>query len=119
MQAHTAAGGGVHPLTRTAVSPGRLLAHILAWLMVGCATPQGSSSPPVARYTLRAEQVAQLNTPGEMRFDASGLLLTPAGELLTLHDKSPMLYRIDYQPGTNALHLTPLPAYFNSKQLAH
>lgn len=119
IQTHAGAAAGVHLLTRTAVSPGRLLAHILAWLMVGCATPQGSSSPPVARYTLRAEQVAQLNTPGEMRFDASGLLLTPAGELLTLHDKSPMLYRIDYQPGTNALHLTPLPAYFNSKQLAH
>ena len=119
MQTHSGVARRVCPWIRTSVSSTRLLAHALAWLLVGCATQQRSSSLPAPRYTLRVEQVAQLNTPGGTRFDASGLLLMPSGELLTLHDKRPTLYRIDVRPGTNAFNLTPLPDCFTSKQLAH
>lgn len=96
----------------------RRLVYGLAGLLFGCATPLRTSSEPVAQYSLRAEQIAQLNPPGGGRFDASGLLITPAGDLLTLHDKRPTLYRILYAPGADSLELAPLTNAFTAKQLS-
>ena len=79
-----------------------------------------SNSPPagVPRFTLRAEQTWQLNLPGGERFDASGLCLLPNGDLLTLTDTAPGLYRIQFLAGTNAANLIRLPDCFTEKQLA-
>ena len=94
------------------------MAYGLACWLFGCATPPRSSSGPVVQYRLRAEQVAQLNPPGGQRFDASGLLITPAGELLTLHDKRPVLYRILYAPGSESFPLESLTNCFTAQQLS-
>ena len=68
---------------------------------------------------MRAEQTAQLNSPAGRRFDASGLLITAGGDLLTLHDKRPTLYRILYAPGSESLALELVTNCFNAKQLSH
>ena len=71
------------------------------------------------RYRLVAEQVTLLNSPEGGRFDASGLLLTPSGDLLTMrnnHDSE--LYRIDLLPGAAEARLVPLNSCFTPDQLA-
>src|ERR1051326_6962525 len=86
-----------------------------------CATPQEAELPPPAApalHTLHAEQVLQLNLPDGERFDASGLLLTPRGDLLTVDDRGPTLYRIEFLPQTNQANLIPLTNCFTSLQLA-
>ena len=91
-------------------------------LLAGCAIVRKpanrppSSSP--AQYTLRAEQVLQLNLPGGKEFDASGLLLTPGGDLLTINDRGPTLYRIEILSGATEANLIPIPNCFTASQLA-
>jgi hypothetical protein len=106
------------------------LAGVLGLLLAGCATapkpatpgptaetqPAEPSPPPL--YTLRADQVVQLNLPGGERFDASGLLLTPQGDLLTINDRGPILYRIEFLPDRPEANLVPLPTCFTASQLA-
>ncbi len=70
------------------------------------------------RYTLRAEKTWQLNPPNGERFDASGLLLTPEGNLLTVSDRGPSLYQIQLQENTNAANILLLPKLFTREQLA-
>jgi uncharacterized protein YjiK len=69
------------------------------------------------RYTLRAEEVWQLNLPGGEQFDASGLAFNAARELLTVNDRSPRVYRIQFRPQTNAADLIELPTCFSPAQL--
>jgi hypothetical protein len=89
------------------------------WLWAaGCASRPVPPSTSWPRYVLRAEQVVQLNPPQGERFDASGLLLLPDGELLTLNDRGPTLYRIEFLDGTNAADLLPLTDCFAPQQLA-
>jgi len=93
----------------------------LLLLLAGCATsPKPASPPPAspAQYTLGAEKVLQLNLPGGKEFDASGLLLTPSGDLLTINDRGPTLYRIEFLPGAAEANLLPLPNCFTASQLA-
>jgi hypothetical protein len=61
---------------------------------------------------LRAEQVVQLNPPGRQRFDASGLLRMPSGELLTVNDRESALYRIEFLPDGISADLKPLKNCF-------
>ena len=70
------------------------------------------------RYSLRAEQIWQFNLPGGELFDASGLLLLPNGDLLTVNDRAPGLHRIQFLTGTNAADLVRLPDCFTEAQLA-
>lgn len=47
-----------------------------------------------ARHILKADKIWQLQTDDNSRFDASGLALTAKGELITLSDRGPELYKI-------------------------
>ena len=64
-----------------------------------------------------AEQVWQLNTPRGERFDASGLLLTTNFGLLTINDRGPSLYRIDFQERGAGANLVLLTNAFTAPQL--
>jgi uncharacterized protein YjiK len=69
------------------------------------------------RAQLRAEKIWQLNLPNGQRFDASGLAFTPEGDLLTLSDRGPEIYKIKFRQNTNAADLVLIPTCFNSQQL--
>lgn len=56
--------------------------------------------------------------PGNPVFQASGLLKLPSGELLTIHDKSPTLHRIEVLPGQSSAELIPLTNCFSASSLA-
>ena len=88
----------------------------LSLLSACSAIPQQEADPAWPSFILEAEQTFQLNTPGGARFDASGLLLTPTGDLLTVNDRGPMLYRIVFN-GVSA-DLKPLTNCFTTSQLA-
>ena len=91
----------------------------LVVLLAGCATPSAKPDQALpAQYELQAEQVWLLNLPNGKRFDASGLLLTPGGELLTVNDHGPTLYRIEFVPQQSEANLVPVPNCFTSAQLA-
>ncbi len=70
------------------------------------------------RFTLQAKAIWLLNLPNGERFDASGLVQLPEGGLLTVSDRGPTLYRIQFRPDTNAADLLPLPNCFTRAQLA-
>ena len=70
-----------------------------------------------ARYTLTAAQTWQPNPPGRNRFDASALLLQPDGSLLTVNDKAPGLFQIEFATNGTAA-LVALPVAFTPAQLA-
>ena len=59
----------------------------------------------------------QLNLPKGERFDSSGLAFNSKGELLTLSDRGPSIYRIDFRPNTNAADLVQIPSCFTAAQL--
>jgi len=52
-----------------------------------------TNEPAWPQFVLRAESVIPLNLPGQ-RLDASGLLLTRAGALLTVNDRGGAVYQI-------------------------
>lgn len=87
-------------------------------LLTGCATVRHGESALWPRYELAAEQIVPLELPGGERFDASGLLRTASGELLTVNDRGPMLYRIELSPGGASAQLVPLADCFTPAQLA-
>jgi hypothetical protein len=87
---------------------------LLAFFIQAVAAANGF--PP--RYTLQAESVWQLNLPAGERFDASGLLLRSNGDLLTVNDRGPSLYRIEFLPQTHAANLILVPDCFTPRQLA-
>jgi len=86
-------------------------------LFSGCsAIPQQQGDREWPCFTLEAEKTFLLNTPAGGRFDASGLLLTPTGDLLTVSDRGPTLYRIEFN-GVSA-DLKPVTNCFTTSQLA-
>jgi len=86
-------------------------------LFAGCATPAERRSAPWPRYVLSAAQSWQLNSPGGERFDASGLFLASNGDLLTVNDRTPSVYRVQFLPGSSAAGLVKLPDCFTPAQL--
>ncbi len=94
------------------------LTLVPALLAAGCATSPKQAEADWPRYVLHAELTAQLNLPGGQRFDASGLLLTPSGDLLTVNDLGPTLYRIQMLPDGASADVVPLPNCFTETQLA-
>ncbi len=95
-----------------------LFTSLLLLSFPGCATPPDHTGTSPAQYTLRAEQVLRLNLPKGERFDASGLLLTLTGDLLTINDRGPALYRIEFLPNPAEANLIRLPNCFTDAQLA-
>jgi hypothetical protein len=81
----------------------------------GATAANANANWPV--YKLRAAQSWQLNSPKGERFDASGLSRTAKGDLLTINDRGPALYRIEFLPNTNAANLVEWPACFARPQL--
>src|SRR5437870_12269096 len=94
-----------------------MLAMLVGPVLVGCAegppanTPgEAARSPSAAlhestaqawpRYTLGAERTWQLNLPGGQEFDASGLVITKTGEMLTINDRGATVYRIQFLANT-------------------
>src|SRR5262249_18392777 len=86
-------------------------------------SPRGAAQAGTAittawpRYVLRAEQTWQLNLPNGQAFDASGLLITREGEILTINDRGPTLYRIRFPTNSTAADLIALPDCFTQAQL--
>src|SRR6267143_1043147 len=69
-------------------------------------------------YTLKAERSWLLNLPQGREFGASGLLLLTNGDLLTVSDRGPTLYRIQFPTnGEPAADLIAVPNVFTSGQL--
>ena len=66
-------------------------------------------------YELHSERTWQLNLPHGERFDASGLVFTPQGDLLTVSDQGASVYRIEFLSGTNAANLVQLPDCFTAR----
>lgn len=111
------------------------LAALLGTLTVGCgedlpnqggaagmpasaaARKSGTQPAKWPRQILRAEQTWQLNLPHGERFDASGLVLTRQGELLTLNDRGATVYRIQFLPNQSAADLVEIPTCFTPAQL--
>lgn len=105
------------PLLKSLAFPITVLATVLS----GCATaprPAPGTSTLWPRYTLQAEQVLALNLPDSQRFDASGLLLEPSGELLSVNDRGPQLYRL--RPVLDGRTVQPVvaPDCFSAAQMA-
>lgn len=99
-----------------------MLGHVGKGVAAPATTLGGSSGTNQASswpcYTLHAAQIWQLNLPGGRRFDASGLTFLPNGHLITVSDRGPTLYRIQFLRGTNAANLIALPDIFTPAQLA-
>jgi hypothetical protein len=96
-----------------------LLLIIATNLLTSCNTTAQAPSSVWPRHRLLAQQITILNPPNRERFDASGLLLRSAGELLTMrNNKDSLLYRIEYQPGHAEARLVPLNNCFTTNQLA-
>lgn len=83
----------------------KLLLLALFCLAAGCATPPPSSgSTEIARtqyFELSWDSYWLIDTPKRSRFDASGLLVNRTGELFTVNDRGPELFKIQIN-GTNA-----------------
>jgi len=97
-----------------------ILLAALGLSLAGCATSQDLSNPATnhpAHHVLHAEKIWQLNLPDGKEFDASGLLLTPNGDLLTINDRGPRLYRIEIPAQGSSANLTALPNCFTHAQL--
>jgi hypothetical protein len=74
--------------------------------------------PGFKSYTLSAEQIWQMNLPGGQRFDASGLFLDRAGNLLTESDQHIGVYQVKFPAQGSAVNLERVPDCFTSQQLA-
>ncbi len=105
----------------------RAIAFLVVLLATGCRSP-GPSSPSTgaaraasarpATFKLAADRWWPLNLPAGQRFDASALLRLPTGELLTVNDRGPTLYRIVLDADADSADLVPWPGAFTSEQLA-
>src|SRR5437588_422263 len=68
-------------------------------------------------YQLKAGQSWLLNWSNSQRFDASGLLLLTNGDLLTLSDRGPSFYRIQFRTNSSIADLRQIPNLFTPAQL--
>jgi hypothetical protein len=70
------------------------------------------------RYVLKPDQAWRLTAPNKEQFDASGLLLMPNGDLLTVNDKRTGLYKVKLPTEGMEARLESIPGWFTEKQLA-
>jgi uncharacterized protein YjiK len=94
-----------------------LLVLAAALLLSGCATA-GQSQDDWPVYTLEHAQVFPLETTALGQFDASALLRTRAGDLLTLSDSGPTLYRIELPSSPSPARVVALTNLFTREELA-
>lgn len=80
--------------------------YAFAFLVLSLAQPRVQAAAP-ALYTLQPDAAWQLNLPDLEPFEASALLLTPEGNLLTVNNRGPEIYqiRLPQEPGTADLDL--------------
>ena len=95
-----------------------LVPALIVALLSGCATTAKRSPASWPRHTLKAARAWQLNLPDGERFDASGLFLAPNGDLLTVSDRGPSVYQIQFSSQATAAELEKLPGCFTPDQLA-
>src|SRR5204862_3715569 len=81
-------------------------------------SPESSKKILWPVYTLHAETNWQINLPGGQPFNASGLFLRANGDLLTVSDLGPYIYKINFLPDASAVDLILLSDCFSEKQLA-
>lgn len=97
------------------------LAIILGWAATGSPAVDPKASEGAAGrsnlFELTAVETWRLDTPGGIRYDASGLLFLPDGALLTVSDREGMVARIMFSPDRTAARLEPQPQWFDSGQL--
>ncbi len=95
---------------------------LLALLMPApCAPAQSADRVATnawAVHELRADRWWLLNLPEGRRFDASALLLAPGGELWTVNDQAPGIYRIQFHDGTNVADLVRMPDLLGDEDVA-
>jgi hypothetical protein len=92
-----------------------MIAALPAYL-TGCLSAQVTNADwPI--FTLQTTQAWRLNFSGG-RFDASALLHTPTDDWLTVSDRGPTVYRIEFIAGTNVANLVPLTECFTGQQFA-
>ena len=116
----------MHPGQRDQLSMRSHLARgvslLAAVLLCGCAglhrQPQEQEQSVPQHYVLTADLQVSLNLPGVPQFQASGLLFLPSGELLTINDRSPTLYRVQFHSGAPAADLVPVTECFGSNRMA-
>lgn len=90
-------------------------------MTLGCGRAWGEGQEIVSRrktYTLKLDKAWRLTPPKGERFDASGLLLQPDGELLTINDKAIGVHRIRLTEDKEDAALEQIPNWFTQKQLA-
>jgi hypothetical protein len=103
---------------------------LFASLMCGCSDPRSAGPVSASKtaekepaetdwpvHTLKATQTWRMNLPGGRPFDASGLLFQPDGTLLTVDNRAPGLFRIEFLKETNAVDLVRLKDCFTREQL--
>jgi hypothetical protein len=93
-------------------------AAILATAIVAQAEAPAAPAVPT-RHSLEIERAWQLNPPDREPFGASGLLLLPNGELVTVNDRVPGVFDIEFIPGADAANLKMRTDLFTRSQLAH
>jgi hypothetical protein len=81
----------------------------------GIAADETNTDWPV--FQLEPDKIWRLNHAGG-RFDASGLLVTPSGEMLSVSDRGPSVYRIEFHEATNTASLHALTNCFTPARLA-
>ncbi len=95
-----------------------LVNTLIVALLTGCGTTRERRLASWPRYRLASAETWQLNLPNRDRFDASGLFVAPRGDLLTVNDRGPAVYRIQFKTNATALDLVKLPGCFTPEQLA-
>jgi len=91
---------------------------LMVALMTGCAHRPGRRLASWPRYALEATHTWRLNLPNGEPFDASGLCLASNGDLLTVSDRRPAVYRIQFGASADAADLAKLCECFTPEQLA-
>ena len=102
---------------RTVAAVAALL--VLATGVTGCRLDAGGESAPTAgggAIVLEAEQWWLPNRPRGERFDASGLVRTATGELLTINDQSPGVWRLVFHEEQRSVDLVAWPDVLTPSQ---
>lgn len=87
--------------------------------LASCKSAENQPAANWPRHRLLAAQITSLNPPNRQRFDASGLLLLPSGEMLTQrNNQDSLLYRVEYRADGKEANLVPLGDCFTTNQLA-
>lgn len=106
------------PCRHISTLPTHLLILLTLLTLLPPISPTTVASPP-AIYQLQPDAAWQINLPNLEPFEASGLLLTPDGKLLTLSDRGPEIFEIILPTPPEPATLKLLPQAFPTSQLRH